>query len=273
MNKSLKDKWSALRTFNWSAFRDFSQSRYRLIRNRYFLKKDDVQVASFPRSGNTWLRFLLADMFLQMNGFQTSTAVPIHLIIPDLYENDIQETDSRLKLPFRMVKTHENYDRRTLRTIYLFRQAEDALCSYFHFHERYRHLQNGAVAALDRFCIDHLGQWCQNVQSFIKGKEENENRIFIVSYETLHRRPEDALVAMMRYLGLEADQAMAHQAVENHRFEKHSERERARNQLLQPFYRKGRTDSAKEELQADTLSFIKEKAGPFYDKAVGFEAI
>jgi len=217
----------------------------------------------------------MADMFLQMNGVNTDIHVPIHLIIPDLYKNDVQKPDPRVHLPFRVVKSHESYDRRTLRTIYLFRQAEDALCSFFHFHRRFRDVwyQNGATMTLDKFCLDHMDSWCENITSFILGKEENADRIFVLSYESLHTRPVDALLAIMRYLGLKADPDMARHAVENHQFEKRQALERSRDKRPVPFYRKGKIGSAKEELQGDTLTLIREKTKPMYDRALSFETI
>ena len=42
-------------------------------------------VSSFPRSGNTWIRYLLADVFLQRHGVATATELPVHpdRIVPD----------------------------------------------------------------------------------------------------------------------------------------------------------------------------------------------
>ena len=37
------------------------------------LTKKDIFLASFPRSGNTWMRLLLSDLILQMQGFSTNT--------------------------------------------------------------------------------------------------------------------------------------------------------------------------------------------------------
>jgi Sulfotransferase domain len=275
MNIGLKNKWSALRTFKWSGLIEFAQSGYRFRRNCFLLGKGDVQVASFPRSGNTWLTHLMADMFLQMNGVRTDIHIPIRIIVPDLYKDDVQKADPRVRIPFRVVKTHESYDRRTLRTIYLFRQAEDALCSFFHFHRRFRETwyQDGIPMGLDRFCLDHMDSWRENISSFIRGKEENADRIFFLSYESLHKRPVDALLAIMRYLGLKADPEMARHAVENHQFEKRQALERSLSKRSVPFYRKGKIGSAKEELQGDTLASIREKTKPLYDKAMSFEKI
>jgi len=276
VNKTFKEKWSVFRNYKWSGLREIYESRYRFIRNRFFLTKDDVYLASFPRSGNTWMRNLLSDIFLQISGYQTSTVLPIHhdFIVPDIYKHDLRKIDPRIKLPFRTLKTHERYDRRTRRTIYLFRQPEDTLCSYYYFHRRFEEdwYQNGALIKLDEFCIAHADTWRENVESYIAGKEAQSDRILMVSYETLHRRPEDILAAIAKYLGLAADKDMISRAVENHRFEKHHPPESSREKIPERSYSKGKIGAAKEQLRSETLAFIREKTKAVYDKALRFEA-
>ena len=53
-------------------------------------------VSSFPRSGNTWMRFLLADVLLQNHGMATSTELPVHpdKIVPDFYCHWIARRDA-----------------------------------------------------------------------------------------------------------------------------------------------------------------------------------
>ena len=55
-------------------------------------------ISSFPRSGNTWVRFLLSDIFLQRAGRATATVLPVHpdRLIPDIYCNLVSEVERGL---------------------------------------------------------------------------------------------------------------------------------------------------------------------------------
>jgi hypothetical protein len=85
--------------------------------NKRFLKvqssnaKSILFVSSYPRSGNTWVRYLLADCLIQNMGISTASTLPVHpdKIIPDRYLNPISECDTSIKTPGYCVKTHDCY--------------------------------------------------------------------------------------------------------------------------------------------------------------------
>ena len=64
-------------------------------------QKSDIAIASYPRSGNTWLRVLVSDIILQFHNFKTGTGLPIHedRVIPDIYDQRLHEIDPRIELP------------------------------------------------------------------------------------------------------------------------------------------------------------------------------
>src|SRR5208282_2910006 len=68
-------------------------------------------ISSFPRSGNTWIRYLLADVFLQVHGVETVTELPVHpnKIVPDFYFHWIARRDVTIPTPGIFVKTHETF--------------------------------------------------------------------------------------------------------------------------------------------------------------------
>ena len=47
--------------------------QHQYLTNQKLLKETHIFLASYPRSGNTWMRLLLSDALLQMQGFQTAT--------------------------------------------------------------------------------------------------------------------------------------------------------------------------------------------------------
>ena len=119
--------------------------------NKSLFKSKDIFLASFPRSGNTWMRLLLSDLILQMQGFSTNTGGNI---IPDVYKVNIEQwnQDDRIsQLDFRIIKTHEYYEECYKKIIYLFRNPADSLCSFYYY-------------KLDR------------IQKFIDNKQKNSGR-------------------------------------------------------------------------------------------------
>src|SRR5208282_528963 len=58
-------------------------------------------VTSFPRSGNTWMRFLLSDIFLQNHGIETATDLKVQPdgIIADFYCDWIARRNPHVQTP------------------------------------------------------------------------------------------------------------------------------------------------------------------------------
>jgi hypothetical protein len=80
---------------------------------------DDTFIASFPRSGNTWTRFLIANL---MHTDRQVTFANIESMIPDSTALSSRAM-KRVPRP-RLVKTHEYFDPRYPKVIYLVREPQ-----------------------------------------------------------------------------------------------------------------------------------------------------
>lgn len=226
-------------------------------------------VSSFPRSGNTWLRFLLSDLLLQNMQTKTSTELPIHpdKIIPDIYANLISECDSSICRPGFFVKTHESFEvlyrlfasipRRCSQHVYIYRDPGDALVSYYHFHQRYEHLRSKAIDGIDAFCLAHLPDWISHVTSYLSASENGE-LVFPIAYESLLQDPIAILHDLLDFLNINAEKVMLRRAVANMEFGNLRDQE-AINPLNENnfFFRNGKKGSASRELQTKTLHEIR----------------
>ncbi len=92
----------------------------------FLILPDDVFLVSFPKSGNTWARFLLANL---TRPEQPATFANIHLLIPDPSWTTKKELD-RLPRP-RIIKSHECFDPRYRRVIYIVRDPRDVAVSQY----------------------------------------------------------------------------------------------------------------------------------------------
>ncbi|MFZ3138515.1 MAG: TylF/MycF/NovP-related O-methyltransferase [Thermodesulfovibrionales bacterium] len=236
--------------------------------NNALLKPSDVWIVSYPRSGNTWIRLLISDIILQLHGFDTGTELPIHAddIIPDIQQKNIDDIDTRVKLPFRLIKTHWTREKVRGKVIYIFRKPAEALCSYYYFHLRYPHLKNKVSSGIDIFVTQNIDEWCRHIKSYIKAYESGEDILFI-SYEYMHEDPVLVLKSVSNFIGISADETQYKKAIKNHTFDKHHNNEQLGDHLFEYFFRKGKVDSAKNELKLDTIKHIEERALHLYDCA------
>lgn len=238
--------------------------------------KEVVFIASYPRSGNTWVRLLVGDVLLQLNERNTSTELEtdIRELIPDMHQHgDVWKglaMPADIESPYTVLKTHWRWDLFGQRSAYIYRRPEDSLCSYFHYHRRYEHMRAQTLDGIDAFCRRFVDEWCLHTQSFIQAQRRDPGSIQFTAYETLHSDTERALGRIVRYLGLEPTHEQLHTAVENHAFENQqkSETEIPNNER---FFRKGKVNSAQEELLPETLAYIRNKAESLYIMAENIE--
>jgi len=241
------------------------------------LNGDDIVIASYPRSGNTWLRLLLSDVILQLHGFETDTLLPIHQdhVIPNIHDKNLHLIDPRLNLPFRLVKTHQKYSEIPQKTILLFRYPADALCSYYYFHRRYEHLKKFVRDGIDKFCLENTGEWCKQMASYIGAKNKFPDKILFVSYELLHYRAEELLKRIADFLNLSVNRQMLKQAIKHHTFQKHNQQEKVSGEIgtkyYEHFFRKGSIGAYKEDLKLETIRFISSRADYLYKQAIDFQ--
>ena len=105
---------------------------------------DDSFIVSYPRSGNTWTRFLVANLVYQD---EPVTFANIEQIIPDVYKNTRKQL---LGVPSpRILKSHEYFDPRYKRVIYIVRDPRDVVVSYYHYQLKVRRIEDGYP--LDQF--------------------------------------------------------------------------------------------------------------------------
>lgn len=95
------------------------------------IREDDVFLVSYPKSGNTWVRFLLANL-LSRNEIDFTNIDKIAASIY-VYNN---EYFKKQKSP-RLIKSHEYFDHRYKKVIYVVRDPRDVCVSYYHFLKKY----------------------------------------------------------------------------------------------------------------------------------------
>src|SRR5437588_5980082 len=86
---------------------------------------DDVFIVSYPKSGNTWARFLIGNLF---HDDEPVTFANVEERVPSIYVHP----DRALRRLPRILKSHECFDPRYRRVIYIVRDPRDVAVSYYH---------------------------------------------------------------------------------------------------------------------------------------------
>ena len=88
---------------------------------------DDVFIVSYPKSGNTWTRFLIANLVYPETPADFSN---INRLTPDPEALSKREM-AKMPRP-RIIKSHQYFDPRYKRVIYVVRDPRDVALSQFH---------------------------------------------------------------------------------------------------------------------------------------------
>jgi hypothetical protein len=174
---------------------------------------DDVFLVSFPKSGNTWTRFLLGNL---MSPDRPATFSNIHILVPDPIGTATKEF-RRMPRP-RIIKSHECFDPRFPRVIYIVRDPRDVVVSQYHYHRKIRHIADDLP--LEAFVAQFLagetwpcGSWGQHVLTWV-GTSQGDRRFLMLRYEDMVANTERELRKIVAFLGLKTTAEHIAQAVE-----------------------------------------------------------
>ena len=163
----------------------------------YFpVEEGDVALASFPRSGNTWVSHILTHLLLPDHeniDFNTTdrTVIDIHQATLSVVRRSRQQPPA-----VKVFKTHECYNPRYERVVLLVRDPRSVAVSFFFFLQKMRHLPtDSSAAAFDSFFARFLAQpyrgfeaygtWGAHTASWLGGCANSPAAHIIVRYEDL----------------------------------------------------------------------------------------
>jgi hypothetical protein len=186
-------------------------------RNLKQLTSQDVALASYPRSGNTWIRLCLVDLFHQLRGRETNPSMrrSIDRALPSLARVDISKSAEFIR-GMRIYKTHRNEDLGDRRFVYIVRDPADCLRSYYRFLTK-GHLDE--AQPLGDFVDRMLPAWIAHVSEALTILKDDPMRAHFVAYEEMHKHPRLNLWRIAMFLGLPVGRKEIARAVENNSFE------------------------------------------------------
>lgn len=164
------------------------------------LRADDVFIASYPRSGNTWIRFLLGDLLTQ----EPVTFESIDRLIPPV---GLQGAAPELIANGRLIKTHERFRPEYRKAIYLIRDVRDVLISWYRVHQHDPNDDSGIDDFVPYFMstrASQYGAWIDHVEGWRHAREHNE-QILVYRFEDLQADPRKALLEIAAFLDVPAE--------------------------------------------------------------------
>jgi hypothetical protein len=188
----------------------------------------DTFLVSYPRSGNTWTRFLIANL---VHPDKQVSFTNIEKLIPDT-SSQSNRALKRIARP-RIIKTHEYFDHRYPKTIYIVRDPRDVALSYYDFQRKYRQIADGYPLEryVDEFVSGRLiseswGTWAENVASWVYTRGRRQD-FLLLRYEDMLTDTAAETRRIAIFLGIEPDPGRLRQAIERSSADRMRELEKA----------------------------------------------
>jgi len=249
---------------------------------------DDTFIVSYPRSGNTWTRFLIANL---LHPDEPATFANIERLVPD---SEAQSSRYFKTIPRpRVIKSHQYFDPRYKRLIYIVRDPRDVALSYYDFQRKYRQIEDGYP--LSQYVSDFVGArlssadwgtWGENVGSWIAARQKHPG-FLLLRYEDMIVDTERELVKIAAFLGIEPNRQLLANTIDRSSAERMrglektqgSEWVSTKNKRSDiPFIRTASSGGWRNLLPSDAIAVIESAWGPLmsslgYELVTGHEAM
>ncbi|MGA7446059.1 MAG: sulfotransferase domain-containing protein [Terriglobales bacterium] len=272
-----------------------SAARYALGRDsslrRHEVWPDDIFLVSFPKSGNTWTRFLLGNL---MNPDKPVGFDDIESVVPDIAV--FPRADFRKLKPPRLIKSHDCFDPRYRRVIYIIRDPRDVAVSLYYYAKKVKNIDDSFTleAFITRMLVpgrsyngtwgEHAGSWLVNASNIAEftmhqngapprstpGATGHGREFLLVRYEDLLQDAHAGLHRIAEFLRLEASSERIEQAVARSSADSMRKLESAQNLQWQttretrkdiPFVRQAKSGQWRTALSAKSIAEIESAWG------------
>ncbi|GAB4190690.1 MAG: sulfotransferase domain-containing protein [Phycisphaeraceae bacterium] len=226
---------------------------------------DDCFLVSYPKSGNTWMRFLLAQLLYEAGGGKDHDLIDFHNYSKYVPEYELHSRDYFAMPRPHIIKSHSPYNPDFPRVVYLVRDPRDVYVSYYHY--MLKRLPEGTSfhTFLRMDSLDY-GQWHEHVAGWI-----DKPNVMVIRYEDMLR---DTAVELKRCIdfwgGLTFSDSQIQRAVELSRFDRMKQIEQQRGLPFRnpvqkakstTFMRKGRSGDWVNYFDEADLAYLISRCG------------
>jgi len=240
---------------------------------------DDTFLVSFPKSGNTWTRFLVCNI---INPDDPVTFAKLESRIPEIY--DVTDRALRRFPRPRIIKSHEAFDPRYKKVIYIVRDPRDVAVSYYEFQ-----LKRGVISEslsleafmpifLDSGIEPMIGNWGDHVLSWLSTRLGRSN-FLLLRYEGMKKNTLAEATKIAEFLGFDSRPERMARAVELSSFDRMRQleseqagqwKETKKTRQDKPFVRKGVVGGWRATLTESSVAQIESAWGNIM-RMLGYE--
>ncbi|GBN00838.1 Alcohol sulfotransferase [Araneus ventricosus] len=244
----------------------------------YMPKDDDIIIASYPKTGTTWLQYIVLQITSKGESFPSFNDV-LDRVAPFMEMAGPEAIDNLTGL--RMYKHHYRYDmvkkNPKAKVLYIYRNPADTFVSFFHFLQNIREEKLNLEELFAGFITGNIeyGSYFEHVLSYLNHKDDDN--LLLISYEKLHANPKEGILRIAKFLGVEyyqdlsTDELLLNKIVKNTSFDHmkknlklelpHNNPEKSSEESLNTvnFFRKGVVGDGKNLLSTEHVKRIREK--------------
>lgn len=225
----------------------------------------DIFVCGYPKSGNTWMQYLVAGAFCGVD-LKVAPDALIQDVAPDVHFKSFYKP----YFPVTFFKSHFLPRPGYRKVVYLVRDGRDVMVSYLHY---VRGLTGTEIDFLDFIRTgkelfpckwhEHVEQWMSNPCSA---------EMIIVRYEDLKSDAVTQLARIADFAGITTSRDVLERAARDSSFAAMKEREKKfawENPQIpknQQFVRRGTVGSHRDEMTPEALAAFLAQAGPALEK-------
>ena len=173
------------------------------------MKKNKIGIVSYPKSGNTWLRFILANIFYPQEIIDYKN---INSFIP----TSTNQSSQKNKFNIEFYKSHKSIDQSSFKKfnkiIYITRNGYKVANSYYAFIKAQNPLLIDNEKEFLRIHSAYYGSWGNHIKKAMSNDNKN---LLIVSYEHLILDPFEGLNKILNFLNIKILKSEILRAVDN----------------------------------------------------------
>jgi hypothetical protein len=158
---------------------------------------DDTYVVSYPRSGNTWTRYILAYLVRGTESMLDPEAV--NAIVPDAY---VHSAIVNAQSQRRLIKIHEPFMEACPRVICVHRDYRETLVSYWHFIRRSERYAGSFSAFLRSGIPGRHGGWKGHIRAMWRRQKADPTTIHVIRYADLVGNFPEAVAGLVAWSGI-----------------------------------------------------------------------
>lgn len=218
-------------------------------------KKEDIFIAGFPKSGNTWMQSLVSGLQFGIDTNYLSDQLSQE-IVPDVHARLFYKRFGKINF----FKTHHLPKPEYKRVIYLVRDGRDAICSYYEFNKKLK-----VNCTLEEMALEgkHVFPQAWNVHVNEWKKNPYNSDILVIRYEDLVESPMKELKKVCEFAQMERSEGLLQKVIEGNQFDKMKSRavefgglghSNWKGDLGKDFFRKGKCGVYKSEMPAAVIA-------------------